>query len=149
MLQQAKELGDHLVVGVHSDATVNEQRGYNYPILNMNERVLSVLGCRYVDDVLLDAPWCITEDMIATMSISVVVRGTVRDCADSATVDPRDPHAVPIRMGIHKELRSKVSLTLGDVVGRLQEVKQEAERRLAEKHRKERAWYCEKHGLAA
>ena len=23
----------------------------------MQERVLSVLGCRYVDDVLLDAPW--------------------------------------------------------------------------------------------
>merc|ERR1712203_1078993 len=147
MLQQARELGDLLVVGVHSDTTVNEQRGYNYPIMNMNERVLSVLGCRYVDDVLLDAPWHITEEMIATMHVSVVARGTVSDADRRAAVDPRDPHEIPIKMGIHKELQSKVSLTMGEIICRLQSVKEEAEVRLAEKYRKERAWYCEKHGL--
>lgn len=120
LLQQAKALGDRLVVGVHSDAVVNEQRGFNYPILAMNERVLSVLGCRYVDDVLLDAPWVITEEMVATLKISVVVRGTEHDCADIATADPRDPHAIPIRLGIHQVLQSKNKTTVGDIVQRLQ-----------------------------
>jgi len=28
-----------------------------------------VLGCRYVDDVLLDAPWQVTPEMIATLRL--------------------------------------------------------------------------------
>ena len=50
-----------------------------------------VLGCRYVDDVLLDAPWRVSQEMIATLGISVVVRGTVCDTCRDAD----DPHAVP------------------------------------------------------
>merc|ERR1712070_1113088 len=127
----------------------NQQRGYNYPILAMNERVLSVMGCRYADDVLLDAPWHITQEMISTLNISLVVRGSVRDCSDCPTLDPRDPHEVPLHLGIHKELESEASTTLGDIVARLQGVRKEAETRLAAKHQKERAWYCQKHGLAS
>ena len=50
-----------MIVGVHSDELVNRHRGGNLPIMNMNERILSVLGCKYVDDVLLDAPWTINK----------------------------------------------------------------------------------------
>lgn len=146
-LRRARALGDSLIVGVHSDAVVNKQRGYNYPILAMNERVLSVMGCRYVDDVLLDAPWHITEEVIATLGISLVVRGSVRDCASVPTIDPRDPHEVAIRQGKHKEIESEESVTVEDIVARLQGVRKEAETRFAAKQEKERAWYCEKHGL--
>lgn len=31
------------------------------------EKSPEVLGCRYVDDVLLDAPWQVTREMIATL----------------------------------------------------------------------------------
>lgn len=61
ILRKARELGDYLIVGVHSDEVVNTQRGYNMPIMNLNERVLSVLGCVHVDDVLIDAPLKITR----------------------------------------------------------------------------------------
>lgn len=33
----------------------------NLPIMTLHERVLSVLGCKYVDDVLIDAPYTITQ----------------------------------------------------------------------------------------
>ena len=46
----------------------------NLPVLNMQERVLSILGCRYVDDVLIDAPYIVTSDMIATLGIDEVVQ---------------------------------------------------------------------------
>jgi glycerol-3-phosphate cytidylyltransferase-like family protein len=50
-------LGDYVIVGVHNDAIVNQRRGMNLPIMNMHERVLSVLGCkvRRLCDVLLCA----------------------------------------------------------------------------------------------
>lgn len=41
-LRRAKALGDFLLVGVHNDVAVNTARGSNYPIMNLNERVLSV-----------------------------------------------------------------------------------------------------------
>ena len=44
ILEQARGLGDLLVVGVHADAVVNSSRGSNYPIMNMQERVLSAHG---------------------------------------------------------------------------------------------------------
>jgi hypothetical protein len=50
-----------LIVGVHNDQIVNRYRGGNFPIMNLHERVLSVLGCKYVDDVLIDAPYKITK----------------------------------------------------------------------------------------
>jgi glycerol-3-phosphate cytidylyltransferase-like family protein len=33
----------------------------NLPIMTLHERVLSVLGCKYVDDVLIDAPYMISQ----------------------------------------------------------------------------------------
>ena len=54
------QLGSYIIVGVHNDQVVNRQRGSNHPIMNLHERVLSVLGCKYVDDVLIDAPKIIT-----------------------------------------------------------------------------------------
>ena len=35
----------------HSATQVNKMCGFNYPIMNLHERVLSVLSCRHVDEV--------------------------------------------------------------------------------------------------
>ena len=45
-IKRARELGDYIIIGVFSDSDVNKYRGSNFPILNLNERVLSVLGCK-------------------------------------------------------------------------------------------------------
>mmetsp|Transcript_31533 Transcript_31533/g.46785 ORF Transcript_31533/g.46785 Transcript_31533/m.46785 type:complete len:515 (-) Transcript_31533:147-1691(-) len=78
-LKAAKERGDYLIVGIHGDAVVNQHRGHNLPLMNLHERVLSVLGCRFADDVLIDAPYVITSDMIASLHISEVIHGTQSD----------------------------------------------------------------------
>lgn len=36
-----------IIVGLHTDQEVNRYRGANNPIMNLNERTLSVLACRY------------------------------------------------------------------------------------------------------
>lgn len=45
-LEKAKEHGDFLIVGLHTDPEVNKYKGGNYPIMNLHERVLSVLACK-------------------------------------------------------------------------------------------------------
>lgn len=54
-----------------------------YPIFSMQERMLSVLGCKYVSDVLIDAPYNLTYDMISCLNISVVLSDQIdHDCDD-------------------------------------------------------------------
>ena len=79
ILKEAKKRGDYLIVGVHGDAIVNKHRGSNLPLMNLHERVLSVLGCRFIDDVLIDAPFVMTHDMISFLNISEVICGSTRD----------------------------------------------------------------------
>lgn len=45
-LEKAKAEGDYLIVGLHTDQTVNRRYGSNHPIMNLHERVLSVLACK-------------------------------------------------------------------------------------------------------
>jgi len=78
LLKRARDTGDYLIVGVHNDELVASKsisRG-NFPIMDLHERVLSVMGCRHVGDVLLDAPWTVSSDVIKALRISVVVKGT-------------------------------------------------------------------------
>lgn len=65
----AKQLGDFLLVGICDDETVNKHKGENWPIMNLHERTLCVLSCRYVNEVIIGAPWAITKDLIKTMNI--------------------------------------------------------------------------------
>jgi ethanolamine-phosphate cytidylyltransferase len=71
--------GDYVIVGIHGDSVVNKRRGGNLPLMNLHERLLSVLGCKFMNDVLIDAPLEITPDMIASLRISEVVHGTKSD----------------------------------------------------------------------
>ena len=51
--QKAKQQGDFLLVGVHTDEDVQERRGPHLPIMDLHERSLSVLACKYVDEVII------------------------------------------------------------------------------------------------
>lgn len=53
--QRAKQAGDFLLVGIHTDEDVTERRGPHLPIMGLHERALSVLSCRYVDEVVIGA----------------------------------------------------------------------------------------------
>lgn len=50
--------------------------GANWPIMNVFERALCVLGCKYVDDVVIGCPWAVTDDLMKTFNVSLVVQGT-------------------------------------------------------------------------
>ena len=39
--------------------------------MNLHERSLSVLACRYVDEVIIGAPWEVTKDMVCSFVCSL------------------------------------------------------------------------------
>ena len=59
-LQTARKQGDFLLVGLHGDEDITERRGPHLPLMDLHERSLSVLACKYVDEVVIGAlahPW--------------------------------------------------------------------------------------------
>ncbi|KAI5953857.1 MUQ1 [Candida margitis] len=62
--QRAQQLGAKVIVGIHDDLTVNKYKGLNYPIMNIFERSLCVLQCRFVDGIVLNAPYEPTKEFL-------------------------------------------------------------------------------------
>lgn len=107
LLKRAKEMGDFLIVGVHDDQIVNEIKGSNFPVMNVHERVLSVLACRYVDEVIIGAPYTVTKDVLEKVyKVDVVVHGKTHVFSD---IDGQDPYELPKSLGIYKEVDTPYS----------------------------------------
>lgn len=150
LLKRARALGDYLVVGVHGDELVNAVRGLSLPLMALNERVLSVLGCKYADDVLIDCPWAVTREMIASLNICAVVHCPRPDCGE----DPHqarellgDPYKVPIEMGIFHEMDSPVDLTLSDILTRIHQQQDKFQKKIAKKQEAEDDYYANRYGF--
>ncbi|OMJ78270.1 hypothetical protein SteCoe_21948 [Stentor coeruleus] len=127
-LKKAKSLGDFLIVGVHDDQTVNFYKGSNYPIMNLYERVLNVLAIKYVDEVVIASPWVVTEDLLKSLNISLVVQGTISKLDPNVTQkrkqslvyeDCQDPYEAPKRLGIYQEVPSERSIETKDIIQRI------------------------------
>ncbi|HSJ07444.1 MAG TPA: D-glycero-beta-D-manno-heptose 1-phosphate adenylyltransferase [Longimicrobiales bacterium] len=73
-LHMARALGDRLVVGVNSDASVRRLKGAGRPILNQEDRAFILAGLASVDAVTLfdeDTP----AELIAALVPDVLVKG--------------------------------------------------------------------------
>jgi ethanolamine-phosphate cytidylyltransferase len=62
-LKKAKAEGDFLVVGIYSDPDL-KMIEKQYQIMTLQERVLNVLSIKYVDDVIIGAPFIITKELM-------------------------------------------------------------------------------------
>ena len=112
-LKKARELGDYLLVGIHADAVlVSYKKGK--PILTMEERVASAVGCRYVDEVLPNAPLVIDEAWIERHDIQLVVHGD-----DFAQDQMEDFYKVPIKMGIFRTVPYTKGVSTTEIIRRV------------------------------
>lgn len=148
ILQKAREFGDYLIVGVHSDAMVNRRRGQNFPIMNLNERVLSVLGCKHVDDVLIAAPWEITSEMIQSLNIKAVVHGSKKNVATtrSSSSDQAARYIKAKEMGIFHNVDSPSDLSVDDILNRINTNRERYMSKFKKKKAKEDEYYDERYG---
>jgi glycerol-3-phosphate cytidylyltransferase len=119
-LRRARELGDELVVGIHSDATVESYK--RAPVMTMPERVRVVEACRYVDEVVPDAPLEVSEDWIERHRIDLVVHGDDLDPEQEAAM-----YAVPASMGILRTVPYTEGISTSDLLARLRARSQASE----------------------
>ena len=111
-LRKAKTFGNTLVVGIHSDDTVESYK--RRPLMTMAERMAVVAGCRYVDEVVADAPLVVDEAWLKTHRIDVVVHGDDFD-VDMAT----KLYGVPMEMGIFRTVPYSPGVSTSDLLIRL------------------------------
>ncbi|XP_016944863.1 ethanolamine-phosphate cytidylyltransferase isoform X1 [Drosophila suzukii] len=133
-LEKARKLGDYLIVGLHTDPVVNSYKGSNYPIMNLHERVLSVLACKFVNEVVIGAPYCVTEELLEHFKIDVVCHGRTPIALENGKIDP---YAVPKTRAIFELIDSGNEMTTERIVERIISHRLEYERRNQAKEKKE------------
>ena len=113
-LRQAREYGDYLLVGVHADETVMNYK--RRPILSMEERVASVEGCRYVDEVVSNAPLMIERAWIKQHNIDLILHG------DDVSREMEERwYEIPIEMGIYRSVGYTSGISTTDIIARIRE----------------------------
>ncbi|XP_071381235.1 ethanolamine-phosphate cytidylyltransferase isoform X1 [Centroberyx affinis] len=126
----------YVIVGLHFDQEVNRYKGKNYPIMNIHERTLSVLACRYVSEVVIGAPYAVGKDLLDHFKVDLVCHGKTEVFPDK---DASDPYAEPKKRGIFRTVDSGNGLTTDDIVQRIIENRLQFEARNQKKEAKEMA----------
>ena len=110
-LRQASMLGDYVLVGINADDEVALYK--RRPIQTMQERLASVANCRYVDEVIPDAPWIFDPSWIEKYDIGLVVHGD-----DYSAEKRQEIYRVPIQMGIFRSITYTKSISTTEIIRR-------------------------------
>ncbi|EGX49861.1 hypothetical protein AOL_s00076g502 [Orbilia oligospora ATCC 24927] len=112
----------YVIAGIHDDYTINKQKGLNYPIMNSLERSLCVLQCRYINAVILDAPFSPSKEFLNTIAenIDAKVQGVYHG-PTAFMPSEGDPYADAKEMGIFFEVDEHEfsSVNAGTIVDRI------------------------------
>ncbi len=111
-LRQARKHGDYLLVGVHADETVMSYKPR--PIFSMEEHVASVEGCRYVDEVVSNAPLTIDRAWIEQHDIDLILHGD-----DLPSEMEELCYKTPIEMGIYRSVAYTPGISTTEIIARI------------------------------
>ncbi|EFA00402.1 ethanolamine-phosphate cytidylyltransferase [Tribolium castaneum] len=140
-LEKVAELGDYVIVGLYSDEVVRGYKGADYPVMRMHERLLGVLACKYVSEVVIDAPFHVTEDLVNNFLIDVVVSGSLGTGEEGV----EDPFKYPKQVGIFLQVNSESDVTTETIIERIRRNKFQYEERNERKEQKEIDLINDKH----
>lgn len=132
-LKAASKLGTYLVVGLHTDEEVARYRGH--PIMNLDERTLSCLACRYVNEVVIGAPYKVDNEIINHFNVKFVCHG--KETPAALCADGSDAYEIPKNSGIYYEVDSQSKTTADYICDRILANKAKYELRNKRKEEKE------------
>jgi ethanolamine-phosphate cytidylyltransferase len=150
-VNKAEKGGAYIVAGVHDDDVINHWKGLNYPIMNIFERGLCVLQCRYINAVIFGAPFSPSKPYLEAVPIGNAPIGTAKgsdsrfSSIDAVYHGPTtfmpltyDPYAAAKEMGIFRQIGEHVfsNVNAGEIVTRIlkgREAFEERQRKKGEK----------------
>ncbi|KAL1965161.1 hypothetical protein VTN77DRAFT_6074 [Rasamsonia byssochlamydoides] len=109
----------YIVAGIHDDDVINHWKGLNYPIMNIFERGLCVLQCKYIHAIIFSAPF--TPSQAFLQSIPWGVPSAVYHGPTTFIPLTYDPYIAPKKMGIFREIESHPyqNVNAGEIVQRI------------------------------
>ncbi|XP_043712896.1 ethanolamine-phosphate cytidylyltransferase-like isoform X2 [Telopea speciosissima] len=116
-LRQAKALGDILVVGIVSDEEIIANKGP--PVLSMEERLLLVSGLKWVDEVIANAPYAITEEFMGRLFSEHKIDYIVHGDDPCLLPDGTDAYTLAKKAGRYKQIKRTEGVSSTDIVGRI------------------------------
>ena len=112
LIRRAKQLGDYLIVGIHSDKDIESYK--RMPVINEKERYEIIKSCKYVDEVVENAPLNISMEFIKKNKIDIVAHG------DNLSPAIRQQHTVPMKLGIMRYLPSTKGISTTEIISEIQ-----------------------------
>ncbi|RLN93457.1 hypothetical protein BBJ28_00003936 [Nothophytophthora sp. Chile5] len=118
-LQQCKEAypNTYLLVGCCSDAITHELKGRT--VMSDVERYESLRHCRWVDEVVEDAPWVVTDDFLEKHQIDYVCHDALPYSDASGASSEGDVYARIKAMGKFLETRRTDGISTSDLIIRI------------------------------
>lgn len=112
-IRQAKSLGKTLVVGIHSDEEIIRNKGM--PVMNNEERVAMIKACKWVDEVVENAPYSATIEWLDSVNCKYIAHGD--DIAINC--DGRDAYGLLKSVGRFKVIKRTEGISTTSIVGKL------------------------------
>ncbi|GJP59391.1 hypothetical protein CLOP_g11712 [Closterium sp. NIES-67] len=116
-LRQAKALGDELVVGVVSDEEILLNKGP--PVVSLEDRVRMVREVKWVDEVVVGTPYCITPDFLHRLFTRHGVDFIIHGDDPCLLPDGSDAYAEAKQAGRYLEVKRTEGISSTDIVGRM------------------------------
>ena len=83
--------------------------------MNMNERIKVVEACKYVDEVIPDAPLVITEEYLKKHNINLVIHGHSEEENEKYNF----MYKIPYELGIFKRVGYTEGISTTEIIQRL------------------------------
>lgn len=124
------------MAGVHNDEVINHWKGLNYPIMNIFERGLCVLQCRYIHAVVFGAPFAPSRPYLEAMPMGKIA--AVYHGPTAFMPSTYDPYNDAKEMDILCEVESHpyAHVNAGEIVMRIMKGRQAFEERQRRKGEK-------------
>lgn len=97
------EQGAYVVAGVYDDDIVNSVKGINYPIMNIFERGLCVLQCRYIHALIFNPPYTPTPAYFKALPYGTPA-AAYHEPSLGDSIPSLDPHMFSKDLGIYREV---------------------------------------------